>query len=925
MNKIIRYILLLIIFCILCSCPQEKKKKNSLNSLQTTNYELRLKKAKDDIEKIKILEKIVTKENINDSIKNVYLLQIVDITDRKLKENLKREDVIFLNKLQAWSLYRLGYYYFGIEDYSQALKYFHKAIIILEKLQREKVDIFTNKCKVKIQDTYGSVGQIFLFQGEYDKALKYLNRAREICEMVNDSSGIAANLSFMGILHFYTAEYEKALQYLEKSYEIEKKLGNKENMAYCLGNIANIYLIQGRYQIALNTYFTILKLYDELKNLTAISVTLNNIGNTYKNLGNYDIALQYYIKSLNVKRLIDDKKGIATILSNIANILVIQGKYKEAMEYYNKSLRYHEQLKDKKGTALTLNNIGLIYENQKDYDHALEYYFKSLKIREEIEDKKGIAESFNNIGYIYFKKNKFKEALNYFEKSLMIRNEIGDKKGIAKTLSNMGHTYFVLNNFNKAKEYLYKSIKISEEITDKYIRSKAYSLLSKIYFRENNIIKSKEYGEKAYMFGDETGNIENKKDASEILDSIYWKIGNYKLSRKYYGLYITYRDSIQNEENRKMVLQQYYRILYEKKRATDSITYAKTIEIKNLEIQKQHGEARKNKLIAIITFIGTIVVVTLLLFVYNSLRITKKQKKIIESQKDLITSQKEKIEEIHNELKSSIKYAKKIQEAVLPSGKIINLLRREHFIIFIPKDVVSGDFYWFNIVNNVEIYAVADCTGHGVPGGFMSMLGIAFLNEIVRKKEITQANYVLNELRREIISSLKQQGLQNEQKDGMDISLFVFDRTNNTCQWAGANNSLYIISTCKALNVKKYINANDIQNVVIEYQNFYSVYYFFELKPDKMPIAIHPIMNDFTNYEFQLSSGSLVYLFSDGYADQFGGEKNKKYSYKRFIKTLLQICHLSLSEQKLYLENEILKWKGNNEQTDDITVMGIKI
>ena len=290
-------------------------------------------------------------------------------------------------------------------------------------------------------------------------------------------------------------------------------------------------------------------------------------------------------------------------------------------------------------------------------------------------------------------------------------------------------------------------------------------------------------------------------------------------------------------------------------------------------------------------------------------------------QRDLVTNQKEKIEEIYKEVTDSINYAKRIQEAVLAISKETSSVLGEHFIYFKPKNVVSGDFYWIHKKDNIIVVAVADCTGHGVPGAFMSMFGISFLNEIVRNKQTTTAAQILNHLRENIINALQQRGHFGEQQDGMDISLLLYDTVTLKGQWAGANNPLYVIAGNEVSKQSlREVASQSICNEEVE---------LFELKGNKMPIAIYPVMKEFTNNEFVLNKGDLVYLFTDGYADQFGGPAGRKFMNKKFKDLLLGICQQSMTKQYDTLDQRSAEWKtGFNEtypQVDDITVVGIKI
>ena len=280
------------------------------------------------------------------------------------------------------------------------------------------------------------------------------------------------------------------------------------------------------------------------------------------------------------------------------------------------------------------------------------------------------------------------------------------------------------------------------------------------------------------------------------------------------------------------------------------------------------------------------------------------QKEEIQAQADnlleaneAISLQKSIIEKKHDQITDSINYASRIQTAVLPSDKFINEILPEHFVLFKPRDIVSGDFYWLHQEDKNIMVAVADCTGHGVPGAFMSMLGISFLNEIVSKLKIAKANLVLNELRNLIKTTLSQTGDDNESKDGMDIALCVIDTETNSLQYAGAYNPLYIIRNKELI----------------------------EIKASRNPIGIYLKEKPFENNELQLQKKDMLYMFSDGFVDQFGGEKSTKFKSKKFKDLLLSISDKQLIKQKQILNNAFEEWRGNIEQVDDVLVMGIRI
>ena len=271
---------------------------------------------------------------------------------------------------------------------------------------------------------------------------------------------------------------------------------------------------------------------------------------------------------------------------------------------------------------------------------------------------------------------------------------------------------------------------------------------------------------------------------------------------------------------------------------------------------------------------------------------------LISKQKQEIELQKEKIEKQNNNLKDSIKYASRIQSALLPSNVKMNRLLKDHFLYFKPRDVVSGDFYWIDEHKDKIIVAVADCTGHGVPGAFMSMLGSAFLHEIVNKTQELKADAILNDLRAQLIRALHQTGKTGESRDGMDLTLYILDRNSNKMQYAGANNPLIIVRNGE----------------LVEY------------KADKMPIGIHDrFSQSFTCNHIDLQNNDMLYTYSDGYVDQFGGEDGKKFMSKRFKKMLSEIGHLDISEQYKIIESTLQTWMNGYAQVDDILVIGVRV
>ena len=268
------------------------------------------------------------------------------------------------------------------------------------------------------------------------------------------------------------------------------------------------------------------------------------------------------------------------------------------------------------------------------------------------------------------------------------------------------------------------------------------------------------------------------------------------------------------------------------------------------------------------------------------------------SQHKTVKQQTKKIEKQSRQITDSIHYAKRIQSAALPPAEYMESLLPEHFIYYVPRDIVSGDYYWMTRIENKTIVVVADCTGHGVPGAFMSMLGISLLNQLVTDKALKPANEILNNLRDNVKRSLWQTGKNDETKDGMDLALIVFDFDTHKLEYAGAYNPLI------------FIRNNQLT----------------EIKADRMPIGVFlKDDKDFTRHEHDFNKGDVIYAFSDGFADQVGGEQKRKFMSRKFKDLLFEIHQKPMIVQKQILEETFETWMGNNEQVDDILVFGIRI
>jgi len=570
-------------------------------------------------------------------------------------------------------------------------------------------------------------------------------------------------------------------------------------------------------------------------------------------------------------------RGVAYSKLNIAAAKFLQSKNDTALENLSDAIAWFSENPDGPGYARALYIKGNIYESFGDYEKALDFCLKAQKLASENNDRETEAEAASQLGLIYTRLCNFTKALEYYKTGLTIREESGDVNAVASSLNRMGMLMRLTKKHDESLRYYFESLAIRKK--NKQDSSIPWTLLgiASTYEELGNNGEALKYYEQGMIGGDRRctlqcmmgagrvqsvmGNSEaagnnltkSLETATELramsliaeayaaLAKHYESIGNAQKALDNYKLYLRTRESVQNEESQS--------------------------RFRNIEIS-------------------------------HAIEKSEQEKEIFRLRHVELKAAYDIIEEKNNDITSSINYASRIQYAMLPERGEIKGLTGKSFILLIPRDIVSGDFYWFSEVSKKLVLAAGDCTGHGVPGALMSMLGISFLEEIVNNRKITDSGEILNALRYEVQRALRQKGEKQEAKDGMDIALCVIDRKNGTIQYSGAYNNLYLIRNGELT----------------------------EYPADRMPIGIFDHTDKkFTPYEIESAPGDILYMFSDGYADQFGGPNSKKFKYSTLKSLLLDIHALPLPVQKKRLEKEFYNWKGDNPQTDDVVVVGYRI
>jgi len=668
------------------------------------------------------------------------------------------------------------------------------------------------------------------------------------------------------------------------SINLAQKLDFPKGLGYAYKNQATIYYYQGSYDTARVIYEKSLYEFQKIDFKKGIAIDLRNIGNTYDQVGNTKAALDYYLRSLKIREEIGDKKGVAAVNAAIGLVYDKTDEKKLALKYFENALKSYTELNNQFGIAkinyylsnlfydkflyqpidtLITSEDTVVVHDTLSLDKAKQNILKALPVFEDIGDIRYVANMYELLGLINLKKKDYKKSYQYLTQCLDLRKQMGNKFGLAQTYKNLGDYYNALENIDKALKYYQKALKLSKEIEAKNITVVLYQSIA-------IILKEK---------------------------------GEYEDAFNYLTAYINLNDSLKNEDNTKKMTQLAMQYEFDKKQRLQEEEQKRKDAIQQEKLKQQ-------EMLTYFFVAGFIFMLILAFFIYKDYRNKKKSNRLLEEKNKILQEQKDKIEAQNKDITDSIMYAQRIQKALLPPNEFFKERLLDYFILFRPRDIVSGDFYWASEKHDKIILAAADCTGHGVPGAFMSMLGISYLNEIVNKYrpeegEPMRANVILNQLRQSVKTSLKQTGEDDEAKDGMDMALVIIDKNTNKIQYAGAHNSLFLVRNGE----------------LIKYQ------------ADRMPVGIHIREKaTFTNHEIEVQSGDAIYMFSDGFVDQFGGEKGKKYMVARFRQLILKIHKLPMSEQKNLLEEELENWmnyadqKGEiYKQIDDILVIGFRV
>lgn len=663
------------------------------------------------------------------------------------------------------------------------------------------------------------------------------------------------------------------------------------DQAFYRYRLAYEYAYAQNHTEAITKYHEAIGIYKELGLSTNEANCYNSIALSYKEIGSYEKALDYYKKSIPIYEKEGDKNIVARTYSQIGMIYEDQGDWLLGLDYYFKSLREFELLEADFEQSVCLINIGSTYLEIGDFANSRKYFEQALSIKQglipsenrEININVEIAVAKESLAGVYAAEGNLLKAKQLQKESLSDLRIYGDEGVISEAIITLAGFEHRLGNSDVALTLLEESINMIEGMSASPRLTLALALKGEILnlqLRYTDAIKVCEQGKRIAV---EIGILASEKDNCKCLADAYAATGQSQKAYINLARYIQLTEEFKNEESLREATKKELEFNFEKERFQDSL---QNVQFQELTQVKHQAKLDEEKNIRFSLYVGLSVIFLFGLIMLNRFVVTRKQKNVIEEQKEVV-------EEAHKEIRDSIAYAKRIQSAILPPFKLIKEYLNESFILYKPKDVVAGDFYWMEHKDGKVLFAAADCTGHGVPGAMVSVICNNGLNRSVKEYQLTDPGQILDKTREIVIQEFEKS--EEVVKDGMDIALCSIDGME--LQFAGANNPLWILRNNEIL----------------------------ETKANKQPIGQFDNPEPYTTHTISLESGDLIYIFSDGYVDQFGGEKEKKFKPKAFRRLLLSICDKSMPDQKMLIDEAFENWKGSLDQVDDVCVIGVRV
>lgn len=738
---------------------------------------------------------------------------------------------------------------------------------------------------------YNSIAYIFIFQGEMDSASQIIAHNMRSLENTGgcySELGLAYHLQ--GILAYMggntdtaISRYHQAIYYRDAAKDL-RGLGDSYN------NLAVVHQLRGDYTNALTYHQKALQARIQAKDSQGMADSYANIANIYFSRAFYPAALDNYLKAAAIFEKIHDIYALSLIWVNLGSLYRLQKQYAEARSYVERAFSVQESLKLYQPLASAYNTMANIYSDQQNQDSAQIYYQKSIEVAEALGAQNMLFSLYNNIANIFLSKGDFASAISYYRKCETLVQKAGMQGRYGTVYANLAGVYLAMGKPYEAYPLLLKAEKISMESQERDNLSRVYRKLS---------------------------------IAESLLARMNQEPQHYLASLNYYQRHVALQESLYNQDNIRQIERLQNQYAYEQKEAALRAEQEKERLLAQANIRQREIQRNYSLIGLLVALVGIGVLLSLL-------RIIRRQKgrlqavnaelelanaeleatndaleatnqalvssnKALEESNKIIQAQKEVLEEKNRDILDSITYAKRIQDALLPSSEKWQALLPESFVLYLPRDIVAGDFYWLAETEEYIYVAVADATGHGVPGAFVSMICVTTLQKIIHEEGITSPASILMRSKELITAQLTQ--YDRRIRDGMDIALLQISRQNPfEVTFAGANRPLWI----------------------------YSSHEIIEIAPTKQSIGYSEVSRTFEEHRIVLNPSSMLYLFTDGLTDQMGGPRGRKLMQKGLREYLLSIAHLNPHQQGESLRSFFEAWRGDHPQIDDVTMIGIR-
>lgn len=846
-----------------------------------------------------------------------------------------------------------------VEDlYARALNSFsegayHQTLNILGEALQRAMPLNAVQPEAKILEL---IGDTYVADNSVEEALPYYLRVVSIFEYAGDSTSLKEICTKTGDAYSRAGAHENAEGYYLRSMEmqVDTDLAEKAELSRKLGSAALLSNHPEKARKQFLDYEALLKVQDK-DPVPAYTLLLN----ACRQEGDLDGCMSYAQKLLEHYRSLGNDSTMALLYNNMGHYLTEQERFAKAVEDYTLAIK-HAGLAGfgSEKLAVMEANLGACYQNMDEPDLAMESLNGALDRlkKKDIPAERSRIENMQAL--LYYHENDLYNAGFFCQEAISSAGKANDSGRLAEAYLTYSRVLRAGNDPINALKYYesYLAIRDSLQLEQKMERQKLEEKIARLDRSEKDLmLRLKEEKVNELTINRLTMKLKQEEQARQLLlkENDLQQLEQERLKQ---SMVITEQQHrVEQQERQNRLLEQEQKIANlalerEQQKQKESEQEIRLLEqqqkMDQLSLEKQKAQRKLLIGVVLLMVIIVILVTASLITTRNKNLLLARQKKEIqaknrdlefkneeisaqrdeieaqrdeiEAQRDLVFKQKEDIEQYSMEITQSIEYAKRIQTAALPDLESLRKAVSDYFVLFRPRDIVSGDFYWMAHVEDTTVLVVADCTGHGVPGAFMSMLGMSLLKEIVQKEYVTHPGVILRRARKEVMRSLRQKGTAGEQRDGMDMSLIEIRRKEKQIRYAGAFNSLYLVRNSR-------LDAPDIPDVKVMIGERSGDLILYEIPADRMPVAFFDRMDKFTTHSFSIREGDQLYMFTDGFPDQFGGEHGKKFKYKPFKELILENASLPLEDQHRILDATLDRWKGSYDQVDDICVIGVRL